>query len=111
MSVPPSINSQIILRSKVHLPGDKQVEEPEQTPPADIETEAEGQQPPPRKSGGRGRSGASSSSSVPPNAFQIILEMIDGLRDVQTEHSNSLVAIQDQINLLSAKFDSFTHQP
>ena len=56
MSAPPSINSQTILRSRVHPPGD------EQAPPADIETEVEGQQPPPRRSGGQGRSGASSSS-------------------------------------------------
>ena len=93
MSVPPSINSQTILRSKVHLLGDEQADEPEQTPPADTKTEAEGQQPPPRRGGGRGRSGASSSSSVPPDAFQIILERIDGLRDVQSKHSTSLAAI------------------
>ena len=111
MSVPPSINSQTILRSRVHLPGDEQAKEPEQAPSADIEIEAEGQQPPPRRGGGRGRSGASSSSSVPPDTFQIILERIDGLRDVQTEHSNRLTTIQDQINLLTAKFDSFTNQP
>ena len=110
MSVPPSINSQTILRSKVRLLGDEQADEPEQTPPAGIKTEAEGQQPAPRRGGGRGRSRASSSSSMPPNAFQIILERVDGLRDVQTEHSNRLVTIQDQINLLIAKFDSFTSQ-
>ena len=91
--------------------GDKQAKEPEQALPMDTETEAEGQQSPLRRGGGRGRSEASSSSSVPPDAFQIILERIDGLRNVQTKHSNSLAAIQDQINLSSAKFDSFTHQP
>ena len=32
-------------------------------------------------------------------------------RDVVDEHSNRLVAIQDQINTLVAKFDNFTHQP
>ena len=93
ISVPPSINSQTILRSKVRLLGDEQADEPEQAPPADIKTEAEGQQPPPRRGGGLGRSGASSSSSVPPDAFQIILERIDGLRDVQSKHSTSLAAI------------------
>ena len=93
MSVPPSINSQTILRSKVRLLGDEQADELEQAPPAGIKTEAEGQQPPPRRGGGRGRSGASSSSSVPPDAFQIILERIDGLRDVQSKHSTSLAAI------------------
>ena len=93
MSVPPSINSQTILRSKVCLLGDEQADEIEQAPPADIKTEAEGQQPPPRRGGGLGRSGASLSSSVPPDAFQIILERIDGLRDVQSKHSTSLAAI------------------
>ena len=111
MSVPPSINSQTILRSRVHLPGDEEAGEPEQAPPTDIETEAEGQPSSSRRDGGRGRSKASSSSSMPPNAFQIILERIDGLRDVQTKHSNRLTTIKDQINLLTAKFDSFTNQP
>ena len=72
----------------------------------DTETEAEGQ---PSRSRSRGkRSRASSSSAVPLNAFQIILERIDRLRDVQNEQSDRLTAIQEQINLLSAKFDSFT---
>ena len=52
MSVPPSINSQTILRSRVRLSKDEQAEEPEQAPPADIEIEVEGQQPPPRRGGG-----------------------------------------------------------
>ena len=51
------------------------------------------------------RSKASTSSEVPPNAFQIILERIDGLREVQNEHINRITAIQDQLNILSAKFD------
>ena len=73
------------------------------------ETEAEGQ---PSSSRSRGkRSRASTSSEVLPDAFQIILERIDGLRDVQNEQFDRLTAIEDQINLLSAKFDSFTAQP
>ena len=91
--------------------GDEEADEPEQAPPADTETEAEGQPSSSRRDGGRGRSRASSSSSMPPNAFQIILERIDGLRDAQTKHSNRLTTIKDQINLLTAKFDSFTNQP
>ena len=43
---------------------------------------------------------------MPPNAFQIILERIDDLQDVQNEHSVRLNAIQEQINLLLAKFDT-----
>ena len=56
------------------------------------------------------RSRASTSSEVPPNAFQIILERIDGFREVQNKHTNRMVAIQDQLDLLSAKFDSFSTQ-
>ena len=110
MSVPPSINSQTILRSRVHLPGDEEAYEPEQAPSTDTETEAEGQPSSSRRGDGRGRSRASLSSSAPPDTFQIILERIDGLRDVQTEHSNKLTTIHDQINLLIAKFDSFMNQ-
>ena len=74
----------------------------------DTETEATGE---PSSSRGRGkRSRASSSSAIPSNAFQIILERIDGLRDVQNEQSNRLAALQDQMNILSAKFDSFSTQ-
>ena len=74
----------------------------------ETETEAEGQ---PSSSRGRDkRSRASSSSNVPSYAFQIILKRIDGLRDVQNEQSDRLAALQDQINLLSAKLDSFTTQ-
>ena len=60
---------------------------------------------------GRGkRSKASSSSAVPPDAFQIILERVDRLRDVQNEQSGRLAALQDQMNILSTKFDSFSTQ-
>ena len=75
----------------------------------DTETKAEGQPSSSRSHGKRSR--ASSSSAIPLNAFQIILERIDRLRDVQNEQSDRLIAIQEQINLLSAKFDSFTTQP
>ena len=49
----------------------------------------------PSSSRGRGkRSRASSSSAVPPDAFQIILERIDRLRDIQNEQFDRLAAIQ-----------------
>ena len=107
----PPIDSQTILRSRIRIPGDEHDEETKETPPINIETKVEGQQPLLRHGGGRGRRGASSSSLVPPDAFQIILERIDDLRDVADEHSSTLVANQDQINMLATKFDSFTHQP
>ena len=83
MTLSLSINSQTILKSRVWLHGDEQVEK----------TEMEGQQPLPRHGGGWGRRGASSSSSVSPDTFQIIRERIDGLRDVADVHSNRLVDI------------------
>ena len=110
MSVPSTINFQTIIRSRVRLPGDEEVNDRKQEHAADTETKVEGQPPSSRRDGGHERSRASSSSSIPPDAFQIILERIDGLRDVQTEHSYRLTTIQDQINLPTAKFDSFTNQ-
>ena len=111
MPIPLANNTLTITRSKVCLPSDEEEVDPEQEQPMGTETEAEGQPSSSRRGGGRGRSRASLSSVVPPDAFQIILERIDSLREVQTEHSDKLTTIQDQINLLIAKFDSFTNQP
>ena len=48
----------------------------------------------PSSSRGHGkRSKASSSSAIPLDAVQIILERIDGLRDVQNEQSDRLAAL------------------
>ena len=38
---------------------------------------------------------ASTSSAIPPDAFQIILERLEGLREVQTEQSERMAAMQD----------------
>ena len=59
----------------------------------EIETEVEEQPSSLRDCGKRSR--ASSSSAVPLDAFQIILERIDGLQDVQNEQSDRLAAIQE----------------
>ena len=56
------------------------------------------------------RSRASTSSEVPPDTFQIILERIDGLREVQNEHTDRMTEIQDLLNILSAKFDNINTQ-
>ena len=45
---------------------------------------------------------------IPPDAFQIILERLDGLREVQIEQSERMATMQDQLDVLSAKFDSIT---
>ena len=44
------------------------------------------------------RNRASTSSAAPPNAFQIILEKIDGLREVQNQHTERMTTMQ--INLM-----------
>ena len=74
----------------------------------ETETEAAGQASTstPRRSGKRTR--ASTSSAGPQDAFQVILDRLDGLRKVQTEQSRRMIAMQDQLDILSAKFDSFT---
>ena len=103
-----AINKQTITRIQVYLPGDEDEGDQEDGEPMETETEAAGQT---SSSRGRGkRSRASSLSAVPPDAFQIILERIDGLRDVQNEQSDKLAALQDQMNILLAKFDSFNTQ-
>ena len=106
---PLAINTLTIARIKVHLLSDEEEGDPAQEEPMDIETEVEGQ---PSTSQSRGkRIIALLSLEVPPDAFQIILERINGLGEVQNEHSDRLTTIQEQINLLTAKFDSFTDQP
>ena len=108
MPTPSAINALTITRIRVYLPGDEKEGDQKQGEPMETETEAKGQ---PSSSRGRGKkSRASSFSTVPPDAFQIILERIDGLRDVQNEQFDKLAVIQEQMNLLSAKFDSFTTQ-
>ena len=103
-----AINALAIARIKVRLSGDEKEGNQEGGEPMKTETEAEGQPSSSRSHWKRSR--ASSSSAVPLDAFQIILERIDGLRDVQNGQFDRLAAIQEQMNLLSTKFDSFTTQ-
>ena len=49
---------------------------------------------------------ASTSSAAPLDAFQIILERIDGLREVQNQHTERMTGMQDQLDVLSTKFYS-----
>ena len=108
MPTPSAINKLTITRIQVHLPGDEDEGDQGEGEPMETETEAVGEL---SSSRGRGkRSRASSSLVVPPNAFQIILERIDGLRDVHNEQSDKLVALQDEMNIISTKFDSFSTQ-
>ena len=74
----------------------------------ETETVAAGQASSSKSRGKRSR--ASTSSEVSLYAFQIILDRIDGLREVQNEHTNRMAAIQDQLDILSVKFDSINTQ-
>ena len=83
MPTPLAINKQTIIRIQVRLPGDVDEEgaEQEEGDPMDTEAEAARQISISRSRVKRNR--ASTSSAVPPDAFQIILERINGLRKVQ----------------------------
>ena len=108
MPTPSAINKLTIIKIQVRLPGDEEVGDQGEGDQMEIETVTIGQTSTPGSRGKRSR--ASTSSEVPPNAFQIILERIDGLREVQNEHTDRMVAIQDQLDILSAKFNSFSTQ-
>ena len=108
MPTPLVINKQTIIRIQVRLSGDVDVEgaEQEEGDPMDTEAEAVGQSSTPRSRAKRNR--ASTSTAAPPDAFQVILERLDGLREVQTVQSERMATMQDQLDILSAKLDSFT---
>ena len=111
MPTPSAINKQTIIQIQVCLPGDVNEEgaEQEEGDPMDTEAKATGQTSTSRSRAKRNR--ASTSSAAPPDAFQIILERIDGLREVQNHHTERMTAMQDQLDVLLAKFDSvYTNQ-
>ena len=87
MPTPSAINKQTIIRIQVPLSGDVDEEgaEQEEGDPMDIKAEAIGQSSTSRSRAKMNR--ASTSSAAPPDAFQIILERIDGLREVQNQHT------------------------
>ena len=110
MSTPSAINKLTFKRISVRLPGEE--DEGDEGEGVSMETKVEAARhastSTPRRSGKRTR--ASTSSNTPPDAFQVILERLDGIRGVQTEHSERMAAMQDQIDILSTKLDSFTTQ-
>ena len=108
MPTPSAINKLTIIRIQVRLLGDKEEGDQGEGNQMETDTVTAGQTSTPRSRGKRSR--ASTSSKVPPDAFQIILERIDALREVQNEHTDRMAAIQDQLNILSAKFDSINTQ-
>ena len=83
MPTPLAINKQTIIRIQVRLPGDVDEEgaKQEEGDPIDTEVEAVGQSSTSRSRAKRIR--ASTSLATPLDAFQIILDRIYGLREVQ----------------------------
>ena len=111
MPTPSAINKQTIIRVQVHLLGDVDEEGAEQEEGDLMDTEAEATRQTSTSRNRVNRNRASTSSVAPPDAFQIILERIDGLREVQNQHTKRMTAMQDQLDVLSAKFDSiYTNQ-
>lgn len=110
MSTPSAINKLTCKRISVRLPGEEDEGDEGEEVPMETDAEAAGHASTstPRRSGKRSR--ASTSADAPPDAFQIILERLDGIRAVQTEHSDRMRAMQDQIDVLAATLDSFTTQ-
>ena len=108
MSTPLAINRQTFKRISVRLPGEEDEDDEGKCDPMETEAEAVGQAST-STLGRRGkRTRESTSSDIPPDAFQIILERLDGLREVQTKQSERMAAMQDQLDVLLAKFDSIT---
>ena len=108
MSIHSAINKMTIIMIQVRLPGDEEEGDQGEGDPMGTEAYAAGQTPTSRSRGKMSR--ALTSSTVPPDAFQIILERIDGLREIQNEHTNKMAAIQDQLNILLTKFNSINTQ-
>ena len=80
MPTPSTINKLTIIRIQVRLPGDEEEGDQGEGDPMETETVVAGQTSTSRSRGKRSRT--STLSDVPPDAFQIILERIDGFRDV-----------------------------
>ena len=108
MSTRSAINKMTIIKTQVHLPSDEAEDDQGENDPMETEADTTGWTPTSRSRGKRSK--ASTSLVVPPDAFQIILERINGLREIQNEHTDRKAAIQDQFNILSAKFDNINTQ-
>ena len=93
MSTPSVINKQTFKRISVRLLGEEDEGDEGEGVPMETEAEAAGQASTstPRKRGKRTR--ATTSSDIPPDAFQVILERLDGLREVQTEQPERMAAM------------------
>ena len=108
MSTPSAINKQTFKRISVCLPSEEDESDEGEGDPMEIKAKAAGQTSTSTTRRRGKRTKASTSLDIPPNAFQVILERLDGFREVQTKQSERMVAMQDQLDVLSAKFDSIT---
>ena len=93
MSTPSAINKLTFKRISVRLPSEEDEGDEGEGVPMETEVEAAGHASTstPRRTGKRTR--ASTSSDTPPDTFQVILERLDGIRGVQTEQSERMVAM------------------
>ena len=82
MSTPSAINKQTFKRISVRLLGEEDEGDEGEGDPMETEVEATSQTSTstPRRRGKR--TTASTSSDIPPDAFQVILKRLDGLREV-----------------------------
>ena len=103
MSTPSAINKLTFKRISVRLLGEEDEGDEGEGVLMETEAEAVGQASTstPRRSGKRIR--ALTSLDTPLDTFQIILERLDGIRGVQTEHSERIAAMQDQIDIFVSK--------
>ena len=91
MPTPSAINKLTIIKIQVRHPGDEEEGDQGEGDQMETKTMATGQT---SSSRSRGKSSkASTSSEVPPDALQIILERIDEVREVQNEHTERMAAI------------------
>ena len=93
MPTPSAINKLTIIRIQVRLPSDEKEGDQGDGDQMETETVATGQALSSTSRGKRNRT--STLSEVPSDAFQIILERIDGLREVQNDHIDRMATIQD----------------
>ena len=91
MPTPSAINKLTIIKIQVRLPSDEEEGDQGEGDPMETEIVVAGQVSSSRSRGKRSR--ASTLSKGPLDAFQIILERIDGLREVQNEHIDRMAAI------------------
>ena len=91
MPTPSAINKLTIIKIQVRLPSDEEEGDQGEGDPMETETMVSRQVSSSRSRGKTSR--ASTLSKLPLDAFQIILERIDGLREVQNEHTDRMAAI------------------